>query len=971
IQNLDGYLYGVLRNMHMSRVRRAARIRRQDISVVDFDSAEIWLRSASPDTVVQSRDLLTRVCHYACVRKETSKSGSILILRFFHGYYPTEIARIARCQRRAVDDWMLIARKEARLQIDQIDQTIRPIPVSSSANNFLDQLRKRIFDSRKGLCLAEDELTAIYEDEGDQALGYKLLAHIVSCITCLERVNNILHLPPLSDRFPTDMLGNDVSIGRSGPRRVAAGMKTHETRRLARSVYNHSPNELILTVNGFFTASEKLTSKLCERAIVVGTAEKISIVEAFSEQGVRLAGLHVEPPPEGDLSQRSSVNLSDGRRLELSISFEGVSPTITTKYENAEYLWTPEPETAPLSQDVDDSILRLARVGAKELETAKPQRTDAQTRGTRGTVLTGRPRPLGVLGRLFGALAQNWITPGTVTAAMAMVLIAVIAYFQLHPTRVLADQLLRQAAQAEGAQAVNHPGLIQHRRFAIEQRRLAPASSTVQKQTVELWTNPANGLKARRVYDSNGQLSDGEWIDNNGRHSLFRRGLPAVSQNDSDDKLGPILDSGDLWRLGLSASEFLGIVDHPERALVQSSGGSYVIKWSAESRDSSNGVVNASITLKGSELRAVDETLDVRHSESLVEYRFSEMAYETVPVGSVQPSVFQPETGAPDTISKPLSRLGTVEPGAGAPAAEPALTDGEYNTLKTDVIYELHRAGACLTGAQADFEKTSDGKLRVQLLTEGEGRKNEMTKALGSLASNPRVQLGIKTFQEAAAVRPQTVPDSASVRRIDVTGNTIPAYNDLRTFFQSHTSQSPAKLSGAAVPGAGQPGPDPARDHAAETQMDDRIRTFAGKVLKDSRQAVTNAWALRHHAEESPAAASLAPLEREEVLAMVRDHAKEVLRETEALRNELGPIFAGAGASGPGAAPAEAVPDISSASERLLSLTLANERTIQGAFSIGPDGHQSSPALDSDEFWRSLRETESIAAGLLAACTKQ
>ena len=113
IQNVEAYLYGMLKNLHLSRVRRAAsRLARHSISLLDYDSAEIWLRSADPDSFIQTRELLRRVCNYACIRKETSKSGSILILRFFHGYYPGEIARVALCNRRAVDDWMLIARKD-------------------------------------------------------------------------------------------------------------------------------------------------------------------------------------------------------------------------------------------------------------------------------------------------------------------------------------------------------------------------------------------------------------------------------------------------------------------------------------------------------------------------------------------------------------------------------------------------------------------------------------------------------------------------------------------------------------------------------------------------------------------------------------------------------------------------------------------------------------------------------------------
>ena len=46
IHNLEGYLYGMLRNMHLSEVRRAARTHNRHISIIDYDSAEIALKSA-------------------------------------------------------------------------------------------------------------------------------------------------------------------------------------------------------------------------------------------------------------------------------------------------------------------------------------------------------------------------------------------------------------------------------------------------------------------------------------------------------------------------------------------------------------------------------------------------------------------------------------------------------------------------------------------------------------------------------------------------------------------------------------------------------------------------------------------------------------------------------------------------------------------------------------------------------------
>src|SRR5713101_5970835 len=102
VRNLDAYLYGLLRNLHLSQVRRSARSRLQPISIVDYESAEMGLCSADARDQIRAQDELRQVCHYACVRKDTAWVGSVLILRFFHGYYPSEIARLLRTTRKSV-----------------------------------------------------------------------------------------------------------------------------------------------------------------------------------------------------------------------------------------------------------------------------------------------------------------------------------------------------------------------------------------------------------------------------------------------------------------------------------------------------------------------------------------------------------------------------------------------------------------------------------------------------------------------------------------------------------------------------------------------------------------------------------------------------------------------------------------------------------------------------------------------------
>ena len=107
IANLDGYLYTMLRNLHLAHKRRDTRNRLEQLSIVEYDSAEIGLRTIDLRDQIQAQEQLRRVCQYACVRKDTAKIASVLILRFFHGYYPEEIVHVMRSPRhstRSCDD---------------------------------------------------------------------------------------------------------------------------------------------------------------------------------------------------------------------------------------------------------------------------------------------------------------------------------------------------------------------------------------------------------------------------------------------------------------------------------------------------------------------------------------------------------------------------------------------------------------------------------------------------------------------------------------------------------------------------------------------------------------------------------------------------------------------------------------------------------------------------------------------------
>src|SRR5687767_8288194 len=209
MQNLDGYLYQMLRNLNTSQMRRAARRREDAPAVVEYDSAEFVLRTADPRDLIRVQDDLRQVCHYATLRKETSKAGSVLILRFMHGYYPGEIARFTRSTRESVEERLRVARNEAKQYLKDPEslrfinrEKVRGGGARGAATGYaqtpeelLRDLRGRVFDSRRGECPEDARLLELYEGAAGGP-DCATLAHFVSCPVCIDEVNRINNLPP-------------------------------------------------------------------------------------------------------------------------------------------------------------------------------------------------------------------------------------------------------------------------------------------------------------------------------------------------------------------------------------------------------------------------------------------------------------------------------------------------------------------------------------------------------------------------------------------------------------------------------------------------------------------------------------------------------------------------------------------------------------------------------------------------------
>src|SRR5579863_1643825 len=208
VADVRGYLNGILRNLHLLQLRRATRQPAESLSIFDYDSAAVGLRVRSSADQLQSADSLVRACDFACYRKETSLAASILLLRYFHGYYPVEICRLLNARRKLVYRWIDRGRTDVKSYMESpwaypgygVAERKTPPPIGRPIA-FLRCLRERIFDSCSSPCSV---LTC-----DPNRLGRVELAHLVSCRSCLHRFNQETGLTHVEDRLADDISNHD------------------------------------------------------------------------------------------------------------------------------------------------------------------------------------------------------------------------------------------------------------------------------------------------------------------------------------------------------------------------------------------------------------------------------------------------------------------------------------------------------------------------------------------------------------------------------------------------------------------------------------------------------------------------------------------------------------------------------------------------------------------------------------------
>jgi RNA polymerase sigma factor (sigma-70 family) len=968
IENIDGYLRRMLRYMHTSRMsRQAQRLQETALSVADYDSLTLGWTAIEPPRRMQAFEELQQICSYACARKESSRAGSVLILRFFHDYFPTEIAGVLGTSRHCVDQWQRLARREVKLFMNEPGR-LRFVDAKRAAERAatrsfaasgepMSELRQMIFLSCHGPCLSAGELHEIYSSGNTDALTTPRLAHIVSCRSCLDAVNSLLGLPLLAERGQSEPFSDpsdkdEPPFDGSGGGGTSGDGRADVRRKLGRhlrAISEHKPHELRIAVNGAQVSSLKISSDLTEVDLNLNPDEPVDFVEITSEQGVQL--LFFSSGTGSEAEQWAWMEMSEGRTLAAFLRLHG--PSLRVIYRD------PLPGEQSVNQEMFSatglsSPLALVQTVNETLEskvaTQRPfdllrswtktllrvlKRTE--TRGDAANPVEDARSDSGVAllsGQLDGG--RMWTRPGFVAVLVAALLVAALFVWRNQPdSNLTAATLLDRAGVAEQKveQLRDHAS---HRSINLEERR-SPEGAVVSRRRIEVWHNHATGDRTQRLYDETSQLIAGTWQKAGGARLVYQHGSEPRPQDAPATPADLLLSLENIWQVDPSARIFTSLIAEPSAVKVERRSTSYVLTYEKERAIGASRLLKATLTLNQSDLRPIEQTLLVQRGGDLREYRFAEASFELVPSKAVDKAVFEVEpelTGG----ARPTGRTGDWAhrdlTSSRVPPLTSALTPAVASAeLEVDVAYLLNQAKAD-RNEQVALTRNAGGSLRVEGIVETEQRKNDLLRALAPVSQNPAVTIDVRTVDEA--LRRTPTPSAISIYQADVTATTVAVDRELREYFSQHNTT-------------------PSGD------IDEAVRSFSSRTVKRAYDALFHAIALKQVISRFGKVdmRTVTPDARAKWLAMVREQAGAFARETALLRRELAPIFfSGAESNAIEELAIDSDEDLAIAVEKLHKLALVNNEAVRNAFTIS--SKSSATALKSS-FWRSSANAQGLA----------
>ncbi len=851
---IRAYLYRTLKNLFISKTRRNGRDAVSNLEISDFDSVQIALSAVDGSKLLLVRSQLTKICEYACTRRMTHKAGSVLILRFFFGYYPSEIAQLLRADRAAVDKLTHIARQEAKAYVtrpgvlhflnqgereqrseskglsgrEKRMETSRPQKenLPDDPAELKAELRERILSRAEGVCLSKEEISIRYDDESERPLSTTELAHLVSCRTCLDTANEILGIPSLDMHFSSDEGEHDdndpPSTGSITERRRP------RLRRKERETFEHRPTQLQVAVNGQVLGTTVVNGEFNEFQLNnLDSVGRPEFVEVFSEQGIPLLYLDLlEEDLDGASLQRAYVELSDGRNLTAEMTWSGGAPVVNVSYQDL-----PAEEAAGEVFTTDNPT--LPEVEFHAIGRIQRDRTKLPT-----------------WRRFLSWLAhRNWSMSFPVALATGAVLLGFGILLHYSHTRktaapVSATTLLDDSLDRENA-AIPSDGAM-HRTFAFEVR--SGQGQIVESGTVDSLRGRAPSRRALQFHDRAGKLVAGHWVNQDGKATDYsakhRVHSPTKSPKDTVDAA---------WIHLPEADDFEALTATAAKLTAHQEASGYEISYVNTATSEQPTVIAADLTLTSDTRRPVKERFTIQDHHQTREYRFEELTYELLPASPQLERDFTP----------------TVEPEDLTARVPRDSANGRSDAhLTLEVLLLLNNLGPEVERV-VNVERMPDGGTSVNGVFETRAQKEAVESVFAPLRFNHEFRVDLHSGDESAAPGPpHKEPVVESLHAISIEDQRIPLDSDLRT-----------SLSSSGVP---------------DSDLNGRIRDIANDSLRYCSLLHREAWSIHQIVATdftTGELTSMQPDERMLWLTLLGKHIRAFSQELSSLDSSLAPLF--------------------------------------------------------------------------------
>lgn len=842
-ERLKGYLFRALQNLSKDKHRTRSRDPLSSLQTVDYDSMETALAAADRSRLLYIRSDLAGICEYACFRRKSSRSGSVLILRFFLGYFPSEIAALLRTTPVAVHKLVETARLEAKaflkrpgsLHIPGCESILKAsfakICLPDDPVALLARLHDRVFKEAEGECFTAEEFDLIYSDKTNRQLATHKIAHLVSCRNCLERANSLFHFPSLLQRFPDDF--NDRNQGGKPPSSGGIGKRTAEKmRKSVRATHEHRPKTLEVAVDGHVRGAQRVTSALSRFQILLKASSNPKYITVQSEQGYDLLYLDLQDQEFLGLPERrTEIALSDDRSLVLELSPRGHASVIDLTYydpalEIEDESWMFEEERLPVSQ----------AEGENTSETVErpwlPGRLWHAVADSLSGIDSRLPIGIGVAIGLAGlfALSLPWLK-------------------QTHEDPHGLPTATSLLAQSERAARIAIPaGGASRQTFALEVRN--DRGRVVQSGTVETLRSATPERRARRMFGANHKLLAGRWANSSGKIATYssKTGLQHLS---SGPEKSIALDEA--WSEVPDAADFDHVTATSEKIQVQPRADGYELVYSQPVGKLSTSLVYADLVLSGKDMHATSETLRLKEGKLTREYRFRELTYEVLAPNQVTESDFEPDASlSASPASASIAPVGEVSSAHLALAALQLLSN-----LGPDVEQIVN------------LDRLSDGTVEVSGVFPTSEQKASVTGVFRALGGGSRLKLDLHASDEAMQPANTTAAvQTAAVESLAVDTERIPFDSELR--------------------------PVLAQQGLAGEQLEARMRQITNAVITHSAQLHRDAWSINQiaaHDFSLEELQTMKPVDQMLWLTLLEKHIRSFDEQMGAIRQDLLPIW--------------------------------------------------------------------------------